>query len=172
MMDNIGTSSKEWEKECYDENKTLFLRLIAKYQEDHREIKLGGGTIAIEKQHNKMRLLARERIDHLIDPGSSFFEIGIYAAWQMYTEYGSPAASGTITGIGIVEGYDCMIVANDATVKAGAYFEVTLKKTLRAQQIAMENNLPIIYLVDSAGVFLPLQDQVFPDENHFGKTWH
>ncbi len=172
MIDKIGTSSKDWKKEKFEKNQIAFLQLISTYQEDHKKIKLGGGTIAIEKQHNKKRLFARERIDHLIDPGSSFFEIGIYAAWQMYTEYGSPSASGTIIGIGIVEGYDCMIVANDATVKAGAYFEVTLKKTLRAQQIAMENNLPIIYLVDSAGVFLPLQDQVFPDEGHFGRIFY
>ena len=172
MMDKIGTSSNNWKMKKFEENQIAFLKLISLYQEEHKKIKLGGGTIAIEKQHNKKRLLARERIDHLIDTGSSFFEIGIYAAWQMYTEYGSPAASGTITGIGIVEGYDCMIVANDATVKAGAYFEVTLKKTLRAQQIAMENNLPIIYLVDSAGVFLPLQDQVFPDEGHFGRIFY
>ena len=103
---------------------------------------------------------------------TQFFELGIYAAWGMYEEYGSPPASGTITGIGIIEGYDCVIIANDATVKAGAYFEVTLKKTLRAQQIALENNLPIIYLVDSAGVFLPLQDQVFPDEAHFGRIFY
>ena len=172
MMDKIGSASDNWKKEKYEENKIAFLKLISRYQDEHKEIKLGGGTIAIEKQHNKKRLTSRERIDHLIDPGSSFFEIGIYAAWQMYTEYGSPAASGTIVGIGIVEGYDCMIVANDATVKAGAYFEVTLKKTLRAQKIAMENNLPIIYLVDSAGVFLPLQDQVFPDEGHFGRIFY
>jgi len=171
-MDKIGTSLDNWNKEKFEENKLAFLQLISMHQEEHKKIKLGGGTIAIEKQHNKKRLLARERIDHLIDPGSSFFEIGIYAAWQMYAEYGSPAASGTITGIGIVEGYDCMIVANDATVKAGAYFEITLKKTLRAQKIAMENNLPIIYLVDSAGVFLPLQDQVFPDEGHFGRIFY
>jgi len=171
MKDNIGTSSKDW-KAGFEENKSLFLNLISLYQKEHKEIRQGGGTISIEKQHNKKRLTARERIDSLIDPGSSFFEIGIYAAWEMYSEYGSPASSGIITGIGIVEGYDCMIVANDATVKAGVYFEVTLKKTLRAQKIAMENNIPIIYLVDSAGVFLPLQDQVFPDEAHFGRIFY
>ncbi|MBC8310974.1 MAG: acyl-CoA carboxylase subunit beta [Candidatus Marinimicrobia bacterium] len=135
-------------------------------------IRLGGGTIAIEKQHNKGRLTARERIKHLIDPKSDFFELGLYAAHGMYEEYGSPAASGTLIGIGSVSGEECMIVANDATVKAGAYFEVTLKKTLRAQKIALENNIPIIYLVDSAGVFLPLQDQVFPDEGHFGSIFY
>ena len=172
MMDKIGTSSEKWTNGSFDDNQIAFLQLISNYQEEHKKIKLGGGTLAIEKQHNKKRLTARERIDHLIDTKSSFFEFGIYAAWQMYAEYGSPAASGTITGLGIVEGYDCMIVANDATVKAGAYFEVTLKKTLRAQKIAMENNLPIIYLVDSSGVFLPMQDQVFPDEGHFGRIFY
>ena len=171
-MDKIGTPSENWKKEKFEENKIAFLQLISTYQEEHEKIKLGGGIIAIEKQHNKKRLTARERIDHIIDPATSFFEIGIYAAWQMYEEYGTPPASGTIAGIGIVEGYDCMIVANDATVKAGAYFEVTVKKTLRAQQISMENNLPIIYLVDSSGVFLPLQDQVFPDEGHFGRIFY
>jgi len=172
LMDKIGTSSKNWNKKILEENQQFFLDIISNYQGEHREIKLGGGIIAVEKQHNKKRLTARERIDNLIDAGSSFFEIGIYAAWKMYTEYESPPASGTITGIGIIEGQDCMIVANDATVKAGAYFEVTLKKTIRAQKIAMENNLPIVYLVDSAGVFLPLQEQVFPDEGHFGRIFY
>ena len=171
-MDKIGTSADTWDDQQFQTNCQDFLKYISMYKEEHKKIKLGGGTVAIEKQHNKKRLTARERIDHLLDPGTQFFEMGIYAAWGMYEEYGSPPASGTITGIGIIEGYDCVIVANDATVKAGAYFEVTLKKTLRAQQIALENNLPIIYLVDSAGVFLPLQDQVFPDEAHFGRIFY
>ena len=172
MVDKIGTTSKDWKEKEFIDNQNLFLKLISIYQEDHKIIKKGGGAIAIEKQHNKQRLTARERIDHLIDSDTSFFELGIYAAWQMYAEYGSPPASGVIIGIGSVEGHDCMVVANDATVKAGAYFEITLKKTLRAQKIALENNLPIIYLVDSAGVFLPLQDQVFPDEGHFGRIFY
>jgi acetyl-CoA carboxylase carboxyltransferase component len=171
-MDKIGTSKDKWSEEKAIKYKDSFLRIISAYQEEHEEIQLGGGIISIEKQHNKKRLTARERIDHLVDSGSSFFEFGIYAAWKMYKDYGSPAAAGMITGIGVVEGKDCIIVANDATVKAGAYFEVTLKKTLRAQQISLENNLPIIYLVDSAGVFLPLQDQVFPDEAHFGRIFY
>ena len=172
LMDKIGTSTDSWDDQKFQTNCQDFLKYISLYKEEHKKIKLGGGTVAIEKQHNKKRLTARERIDHLIDSGTQFFEMGIYAAWGMYEEYGSPPASGTITGIGIIESYDCVIVANDATVKAGAYFEVTLKKTLRAQQIALENNLPIIYLVDSAGVFLPLQDQVFPDEAHFGRIFY
>ncbi len=153
-------------------NKTLFKAILEVMRREQEEIYLGGGTIAIEKQHGKGRLTARERIEHLIDPNSDFFELGVYAAYGMYEEYGSPAASGTLIGIGSVSGQECMIVANDATVKAGAYFEVTLKKTLRAQKIALENNIPIIYLVDSAGVFLPLQDQVFPDEGHFGSIFY
>mgnify|MGYP005624824577 CR=1 FL=1 len=153
-------------------NKSLFKAILEVMRREQEEIYLGGGTIAIEKQHGKGRLTARERIEHLIDPNSDFFELGVYAAYGMYEEYGSPAASGTLIGIGSVSGQECMIVANDATVKAGAYFEVTLKKTLRAQKIALENNIPIIYLVDSAGVFLPLQDQVFPDEGHFGSIFY
>ena len=153
-------------------NQSLFKVILDVMREEQDKIRLGGGTIAIEKQHNKGRLTARERIEHLIDPNSDFFEFGLYAAYGMYEEYGSPAASGTLIGIGSVSGQSCMIVANDATVKAGAYFEVTLKKTLRAQKIALENNIPIIYLVDSAGVFLPLQDQVFPDEGHFGSIFY
>ena len=172
LMDKIGSPIDKLNPDKFQSNSEDFLKYISAYIEEQKKIKLGGGTIAIEKQHNKKRLTARERIDHLIDPGTQYFELGMYAAWGMYEEYGSPPASGTLIGIGIIEGYDCVIIANDATVKAGAYFEVTLKKTLRAQQIALENNLPIIYLVDSAGVFLPLQDQVFPDEAHFGRIFY
>jgi len=155
-----------------DNNLKSFKAILEVMRQEQEGIRQGGGAIAIERQHSKGRLTARERIQHLIDPNSNFFELGIYAAYGMYEEYGSPAASGTLIGIGSVSGQECMIVANDATVKAGAYFEVTLKKTLRAQKIALENNIPIIYLVDSAGVFLPLQDQVFPDEGHFGSIFY
>ncbi len=153
-------------------NEISFKAILEVMRQEQEDIRQGGGAIAIERQHANGRLTARERIQHLIDPNSNFFELGIYAAYGMYEEYGSPAASGTLIGIGRVSGQECMIVANDATVKAGAYFEVTLKKTLRAQKIALENNIPIIYLVDSAGVFLPLQDQVFPDEGHFGSIFY
>jgi len=155
-----------------DTNSSLFKQILEVMHQEQDTIRQGGGIIAIEKQHSKGRLTARERIKHLIDSNSEFFEMGLYAAYGMYKEYGSPAASGTLIGIGSISGQECMIVANDATVKAGAYFEVTLKKTLRAQKIALENNIPIIYLVDSAGVFLPLQDQVFPDEGHFGSIFY
>ena len=135
-------------------------------------IKNCGGKAAIQKQHDKGRLTARERIGNLIDVNTYFLELGKFAGFDMYKEYGGCPAGGLISGIAVVNGINFMVIANDATVKAGAYFEVTLKKTLRAQEIAFKNNLPIIYLVDSAGVFLPLQDQVFPDEGHFGKIFY
>ena len=135
-------------------------------------IKNCGGKAAIQKQHDKGRLTARERIGNLIDENTYFLELGKFAGFDMYKEYGGCPAGGLISGIAVVNGINFMVIANDATVKAGAYFEVTLKKTLRAQEIAFKNNLPILYLVDSAGVFLPLQDQVFPDEGHFGKIFY
>ncbi|MFA6044383.1 MAG: carboxyl transferase domain-containing protein [Phycisphaerales bacterium] len=135
------------------------------------KIRLGGGTTAIERQHEKGRLTARERVDKLIDPGSFFQELGLWAAFEMYKEYGGAPAAGVVTGIGQVHGRHCMIIANDATVKAGAFFPMTCKKIIRAQTIAMEARLPLIYLVDSAGVFLPLQEDVFPDTDDFGRIF-
>lgn len=132
---------------------------------------LGGGKNAIQKQHEKGKLTARERIQKLIDAGSSFIEINSLAAHEMYAEYGGAPASGTIYGVGKIHGKNFVIVANDATVKAGAWFPITAKKNLRAQEIAIENRLPIIYLVDSAGVFLPLQEDIFPDKEHFGRIF-
>jgi 3-methylcrotonyl-CoA carboxylase beta subunit len=131
----------------------------------------GGGKQAIQKQHDKSRFTARERIAKLIDRHDGFFELGLWAAWGMYTEWGGAPSAGVVTGIGIVAGRQVMIVANDATVKAGAFFPMTAKKVLRAQRIAMDNRLPLVYLVDSAGVFLPLQDEVFPDEDDFGRIF-
>jgi len=135
------------------------------------EIKLGGGPDRIEKHHQKGKLTARERIDHLIDKGSRFLEVGAFAGDGMYQEYGGCPSGGVVTGIGYVSDRMCVIVANDATVKAGAWFPITAKKNLRAQELAMENRLPIIYLVDSAGVFLPLQNEIFPDKEHFGRQF-
>ena len=135
------------------------------------EIRLGGGEAAVERQHQKGRLTARERIERLIDPGSTFFELGVFAAFEMYQEWGGAAAAGVITGIGQVQNRHFMIIANDATVKAGAFFPTTVKKVLRAQRISLDNHLPLIYLVDSAGVFLPLQDEIFPDEDDFGRIF-
>src|SRR5262245_17464227 len=134
-------------------------------------IRLGGGTSAIDRQHAKSRLTARERIDRLIDPGRDFFELGLWAAFDMHRDWGGAPAAGVVTGIGSVQGRRAMIIANDATVKAGAFFPMTVKKVLRAQRIALENRLPLIYLVDSAGVFLPLQDEIFPDEDDFGRIF-
>src|SRR5207248_3261733 len=121
--------------------------------------------------HAKNRLPARQRIAKLIDPDSSLFELGLWAAWNMYAEWGGAPSAGVVTGIARVAGRQVMIIANDATVKAGAFFPLTAKKVLRAQRIAMENRLPLVYLVDSAGVFLPLQDEVFPDEDDFGRIF-
>src|SRR5216684_3029355 len=140
----------------------------------HREesvIEEGGGAKAAARQHEKGRLTARERIAQLIDPETSFFELGLWAAWGMYQDWGSAPAAGVVTGIGTVSERRVMIIANDATVKAGAFFPMTCKKVLRAQRIAHDNRLPLVYLVDSAGVFLPLQDEVFPDEDDFGRIF-
>ena len=139
--------------------------------EQEAAIRRGGGPQAVERQHAKGRLTARERIDKLLDPGQPLFELGLWAAWGLYREWGGAPSAGVVTGIGTVGGRRVMVVANDATVKAGAFFPMTCKKVLRAQRIATENRLPLAYLVDSAGVFLPLQDEVFPDEDDFGRIF-
>jgi acetyl-CoA carboxylase carboxyltransferase component len=136
-----------------------------------RQTQLGGGQKKIDDQHRKGKLTARERIDYLTDEGKPFVEIGLFTGEGLYAEHGGCPSGGVIVGIGYVSGRQCVIVANDATVKAGAWFPITAKKNLRAQEIAMENHLPIIYLVDSAGVYLPLQDEVFADKEHFGRTF-
>jgi len=145
--------------------------LLDSLDRDQRQLVLGGGPENIQKQHEKGRLTARERIGLLIDPETEFFELSMFAAFGMYEEWGGAPAAGVITGIGTVQSRLFMIIANDATVKAGSFFPVTVKKVLRAQRIAMENHLPLIYLVDSAGVFLPLQDEIFPDEDDFGRIF-
>ncbi|SKA45858.1 Acetyl-CoA carboxylase, carboxyltransferase component [Chitinophaga eiseniae] len=134
-------------------------------------IEQGGGKKSLEKVRQRGKLTARERIQYLIDKDTPFTEIGAFAAYDMYAEYGGCPAAGTVGGIGYVSGRQCMIVANDMTVKAGAWFPMTGKKNLRLQEIAMENHLPVIYLVDSAGVFLPMQDEIFPDKEHFGRIF-
>ncbi len=134
-------------------------------------IREGGGPKAIEAQHNKKRLTARERLALLLDPGQDFLELGLFAAYGMYEEWGGAPAAGVVTGLGRVAGRLVMVIANDATVKAGAFFPMTAKKVLRAQNIAMENRIPTLYLVDSAGVFLPLQEDVFPDQDDFGRIF-
>jgi acetyl-CoA carboxylase carboxyltransferase component len=135
------------------------------------KVKLGGGQAKIDAQHQQGKLTARERISYLLDPGSEFLEVGALAADGMYADVGGCPSAGVVTGLGHISGQLCVIVANDATVKAGAWFPMTAKKNLRAQEIAMENRLPIVYLVDSAGVFLPMQNEVFPDKEHFGRMF-
>ena len=141
---------------------------IAKEEATLRE---GGGKAGHERQRKMGRLPARERLNHLLDKGASFFEIGLWAAYKMYEQWGKIPAAGVVTGIGNVGGIPCMIIANDATVKAGAFFPQTTKKVIRAQRLAFESSLPLIYLVDSAGVFLPMQDEIFPDEDDFGRIF-
>ena len=136
---------------------------------DRQKIELGGGPESVRKQHAKGRLTARERIQRLVDPHTRFVELGLFAGFDMYQEWGGAPAGSVITGVGRIEGRLFMVVANDATVKAGAFFPITVKKVLRAQRICMDNRLPLIYLVDSAGVFLPLQEEVFPDQDDFGR---
>ena len=145
--------------------------LLSDIRQKIEKIKLGGGKKAIEKQHEKNKLTPRERIAYLTDTGSRFIEIGSFAGYEMYEAEGGCPAGGTVAGIGYVSGRQCVIIANDQTVKAGAWFPITGKKNLRMQEIAMENHLPVIYLVDSAGVFLPLQDEIFPDKEHFGRIF-
>ena len=150
-----------------DHNKLLISELLKK----HRKVSLGGGKIKIEKQHEKGKLTARERIDYLLDKKTNNIEIGAFAGEDMYKEHGGCPSGGVIVKIGYISNKQCIVVANDATVKAGAWFPITGKKNLRAQEIAIENNLPIIYLVDSAGVYLPMQDEIFPDKEHFGRIF-
>ncbi|OGU61807.1 MAG: methylcrotonoyl-CoA carboxylase, partial [Ignavibacteria bacterium RBG_13_36_8] len=163
--------SKLKKDKAYLVREDFYKNLIRKLNGIHEKIKLGGGQKLIDKQHEKGKLTARERIAKLIDEGSSFLELNTFAAYDMYNEYGGAPCSGTIFGIGRIHNRDSVIVANDATVKAGAWFPITCKKNLRAQEIAMENKIPIIYLVDSAGVFLPLQEEIFPDKEHFGRIF-
>ena len=145
--------------------------LVENTNEKIKKIKLGGGQKSIDKQHEKNKLTARERIAYLCDADKPFVEIGSFAGYEMYEEYGGCPAGGTVAGIGYIGGRQCVVVANDQTVKAGAWFPITAKKNLRMQEIAMENRLPVVYLVDSAGVFLPMQDEIFPDKEHFGRMF-
>jgi 3-methylcrotonyl-CoA carboxylase beta subunit len=152
-------------------NRRDMLNRLDEMKREEEEIRQGGGLKAIEAQHKKGRLTARERIARLIDPGTQLFELSLYAAYEMYEEWGGAPAASTVTGLGHVTGRRVMIIANDATVKAGAFFPMTAKKVIRAQNIAIENRIPTIYLVDSGGVFLPLQEDVFPDTDDFGRVF-
>jgi 3-methylcrotonyl-CoA carboxylase beta subunit len=155
----------------FEKNSRQMVDRLTEIKNEEELIRQGGGAKAIESQHKKGRLTARERIAKLIDPKTEFFELGLYAAYEMYEEWGGAPAAGTIVGLGRVSGRQVMIIANDATVKAGAFFPMTAKKVIRAQNIAIENRIPTIYLVDSAGVFLPLQEDVFPDTDDFGRVF-
>lgn len=155
----------------FNRNEDVMKQSLAEMRRRFEKIAEGGGKKAIEKQREKNKLTPRERVAYLTDPDKPFTEIGAFAGYEMYEEQGGCPAGGTVAGIGYVSGRQCVIVANDQTVKAGAWFPITGKKNLRMQEIAMENHLPIIYLVDSAGVFLPMQDEIFPDKEHFGRIF-
>lgn len=155
----------------FNKNEDSLLLEVAALNKKLLQISMGGGEKKIAKQHAKGKMTARERVSYLVDDMDAFFEIGAFAGYEMYEEHGGCPAGGVITGLGHINGRQCMIVANDATVKAGAWFPITGKKNLRAQEIAMENHIPIIYLVDSAGVYLPMQDEIFPDKEHFGRIF-
>jgi acetyl-CoA carboxylase carboxyltransferase component len=168
-MSKIGNPVKE--NEIYLHRQDYYRNLLRKLEAEKDKVKLGGGKDAVAKHKAKGKLTARERINKLVDNGKDFFELGTLTAHNMYNEYGGAPSSGTVYGIGKINNKLHVIVANDATVKAGAWFPVTVKKNLRAQEVTMDNYLPIIYLVDSSGVFLPLQDEIFPDKEHFGRVF-
>ena len=156
----------------FNRNEDWMKMQLSEMKQRFEKIKLGGGKKSIEKQRQKNKLTARERIEYLCDKDKPFVEIGAFAGFERYEEQGGCPAGGTVAGVGYVSGRQCVVVANDQTVKAGAWFPITGKKNLRMQEIAMENHLPVIYLVDSAGVFLPMQDEIFPDKEHFGRIFY
>ena len=171
MSASVLKTSANRKSPDFEKNTRRMIDLLTEIKNEEEQIRQGGGAKAIESQHKKGRLTARERVAKLIDSGSQFFELSIYAAFEMYEEWGGAPSAGTITGLAKVCGRTFMIIANDATVKAGAFFPMTAKKVIRAQNIAIENHIPTIYLVDSAGVFLPLQEDVFPDTDDFGRVF-
>jgi len=174
QIDNLDSniSLKEKRSKSFQQNKKDWAKLKKEYKVLKSQIALGGGERSIKRQHSKNRLVVRERIAKLIDKKTQFDELMSFAAFEMYPEAGGAASAGTVTGIGKIHGRDWMIIANDATVKAGAFFPMTAKKVIRAQTIALENKLPTIYLVDSAGVYLPMQDEIFPDQDDFGRVFY
>ncbi|MGB2988991.1 MAG: carboxyl transferase domain-containing protein, partial [Candidatus Zixiibacteriota bacterium] len=161
----VDTKSSE-----FQQNKAELQRLVAEYQERLKKIKLGGPEKLRKRHHERGKLLVRERLDLLFDNNTPFMELSPLAAYDMY-DGGAPAA-GVVTGVGVVHGREVLVVANDATVKGGTYFPITIKKHVRAQEVAMENRLPCLYLVDSGGIFLPYQSGTFPDKDHFGKIFY
>jgi len=165
----VLTSQVERESDEFDRRARTMEALVADLRERTAQVAAGGGAKAVERHRSRGKLLARERVDRLVDPDTAFLELSALAAWDLYD--GQAPGAGIVTGIGVVEGRECVVVANDATVKGGTYFPLTVKKHLRAQDIAQQNRLPCIYLVDSGGAFLPLQDEVFPDRDHFGRIF-
>ena len=165
----IGSEIKK--TDAFFKNEEHFNKLLSALHTKAQMVKQGGGKEGVTRHHQRGKLTARERIEKLVDPGTRFLEIGLFTAFELYGEYGGAPSSGTIVGVGVIQGRDTVIVANDATVKAGAWFPLTCKKNLRAQELSMDNRLPIVYLVDSAGVFLPLQSEIFPDKEHFGRIF-
>jgi 3-methylcrotonyl-CoA carboxylase beta subunit len=166
----VLTSQLDREAEEFTRRRERMEELVAELRDRTREVARGGGEASMERHRSRGKLPARERIDRLVDPGTAFLELNALAAWDLYG--GEAPSAGIVTGIGIVEGRECVIVANDATVKGGSYFPLTVKKHLRAQEIAEQNRLPCLYLVDSGGAFLPLQAEVFPDRDHFGRIFY
>src|SRR5579872_1975849 len=169
--DNLLLTTIDPTSQRFEKNMRAMAELVTRLRNEEEKISEGGGPKAIEAQHKKSRLTARERIALLLDAGTELFELGTYAAYGMYEEWGGAPAAGVITGLGRIHGRLFMLIVNDATVKAGAFFPMTAKKVIRAQNIAIENRIPTIYLVDSAGVFLPLQEDVFPDTDDFGRVF-
>ncbi len=155
----------------FNKNEDAMKLAVSQMKQRHAQVSLGGGKKSIEKAKEKGKLTPRERIQYLIDKDSVFSEIGSFTGWEMYKEEGGCPSGGTVGGVGYVSGRRCMVIANDNTVKAGAWFPISGKKNLRLQEIAMENRLPVIYIVDSAGVYLPMQDEIFPDKEHFGRIF-
>jgi acetyl-CoA carboxylase carboxyltransferase component len=164
------TSQVDRASEAFERRKVRMEELVAELRERTGQVALSGGERAVERHRSRGKLTARERIDRLVDPGTAFLELSALAAWEVYD--GQAPSAGIVTGIGAVEGQECVLVANDATVKGGSYFPLTVKKHLRAQEVAEQNHLPCIYLVDSGGAFLPLQAEVFPDREHFGRIFY
>jgi acetyl-CoA carboxylase carboxyltransferase component len=163
-------SSQAVRDEGFERRRERMEALVAELRERSAQVARGGGEKAVARHRERGKLTARERIDRLVDPGGAFLELGALAAWDIYE--GAAPSAGIVTGIGVVEGRECVLVANDATVKGGSYFPLTVKKHLRAQEVAAQNRLPCIYLVDSGGAFLPLQSEVFPDREHFGRIFY
>src|SRR4249920_36797 len=155
--------------EAFERRRARMEELVAELRERSAEVASGGGEKAVERHRSRGKLTARERIDRLLDPSTAFLELNALAAWDLYD--GQAPSAGIVTGVGVVEGRECVVVANDATVKGGSYFPLTVKKHLRAQEVARQNRLPCLYLVDSGGAYLPLQAEVFPDRDHFGRIF-